>query len=54
MIINEITLDGILFLVKYKAAHKLSPETLRRVLGDKNFDIGKSINDPKKPNDKES
>ena len=53
MIINKTTLDGILFLVKYKAAHRLSAETLRRVLGDKIFDIGKLINDPKKPNDKE-
>ena len=48
----ETTLRDILFLVEYKAAHKLTAETLRRVLGNGDFDIKKLINNPKVENDK--
>ena len=48
---DETTLRDILFLIEYKAAHKLTAETLRSVLGNKDFDIEKLINNPKKPND---
>ena len=49
----ETTLSDILFIIEYKAAHKLTAETLRRVLGNEDFDIGKLINNPKLPNDEE-
>ena len=50
----ETTLREILFLIEYKAAHKLTAETLRRVLGKGDFDIKKLINTPKIKNDKDA
>ena len=52
MMSMETTLRDILFLLEYKAAHKLTAETLRRVLGKGDFDIRKLINTPKIENDK--
>ena len=48
---SETTLRDILFLIEYKATHKLTAETLRRVLGSGDFDIKKLINTPKVNND---
>ena len=48
---SETTLRDILFLIEYKAAHKLTAETLRRVLGKGDFNIKKMINTPKVNND---
>lgn len=49
----KTTLRDILFLIEYKAAHKLTAETLRRVLGKGDFDIRKLINVAKYPTDDE-
>ncbi|KAM0805753.1 hypothetical protein BDR22DRAFT_925720 [Usnea florida] len=48
----ETTLRDIVFLIEYKAAHEVTAETLRRVLGNGDFDIKKLINTPKVENDK--